>query len=190
MIIEKLIKTLNGCIMLKNKSFSIFQILTAAVFVFIFSFALFNSAYALSNSSIKNKSGKLNKKYYAENKKYVILNLSPDLKGYIDKKNQKVYYYYVKTKQYYYWNEGIWFNSKHLNNIFKITRQNKIPAPLKHGPLLRVKRKKIPAGFAALKVPPKAVSKKLPNAATQHLYNFPLTLHGLIIYQKRFNLND
>ncbi len=182
--------------MLKNKSFSIFQILTGTAFIFIFSFALFNSAHALSNASIKNNSGtkniggKLNKKYYAENKKYVILNLSSDLKGYIDKKNQKVYYYYAKTKQYYYWNEGIWFNSKHLNNIFKITRQNKIPAPLKHGPLLRVKRKKIPAGFAALKVPPKAVSKKLPNAATQHLYNFPLTLHGLVIYQKKFNLND
>jgi hypothetical protein len=182
--------------MLKNKNFSILQISTLTISVFIFSFALFNSAYALSNASIKNnsgiknKSGKLNKKYYAENKKYVILSLSPVLKGYIDKKNQKVYYYYTKTKQYYYWNEGIWFNSKHLNSIFKIASQNRIPAPLKHGPLLRVKRKKIPAGFAALKVPPKAVTKKLPKAATQHLYNFPLTLHGLIIYQKKFNLNN
>ncbi len=182
--------------MLKNKSFSILQMLTVIAFIFIFSFALSNFVYALSgapiknNGGTKNKTGKSNKKYYAENKKYVILNLSPELKGYIDKKNQKVYYYYTKTKQYYYWNEGIWFNSKHLKNIFKITRQNKIPAPLKHGPLLRVKRKKIPAGFAALKVPPKAISKKLPKAATQHLYNFPLTLHGLVIYQKRFNLNN
>ncbi len=178
-------------IMLKDKGFSIFIFLTTITFIFIFSFILSNSAHANSNISNQhndsNKNGKLNKEYYAENKKYLILNLSPHLKGYIYKKNQKVYYYYTKTKRYYYWNEGIWFNSKHLNSMFKITKQNKIPAPLKHGPLLRVKRKKTPAGFAALKVPPKPVKKGIPNAATEHLYDFPLTLHGLVIYQKKFN---
>ncbi|MHB1679941.1 MAG: hypothetical protein ACYCTB_05460 [bacterium] len=179
--------------MLKDKSFSIFIFLTMIIFIFIFPFILSNSAYAVSNLSNqynngnKNKNGKLNKKYFIENKKYVILNIAPHLKGYINKKNQKVYYYYTKTKRYYYWNEGIWFNSKHLKSMFQITRQHKIPAPLKHGPLLRVKRKKTPAGFAALKVPPKHVKKGIPNAATEHLYNFPLTLHGLVIYQKKFN---
>ncbi len=181
--------------MLKNKIFSIFIFLTTITFIFIsvFPFIVSNSVYAASNISNqynngdKNTNTKLNKKYIIENKKYIVLNLSPHLKGYINKKNQKVYYYYTKTNRYYYWNEGIWFNSKHLNSMFKIVNQNKIPVPLKHGPLLRVKRKKTPAGFAALKVPPKPVKKGIPNAATKHLYNFPLAMHGLVIYQKKFN---
>ena len=73
--------------------------------------------------------------------------------------------------------------------MYAITPQNEIPRPFKHGPLLRVKRKKIPAGFAALKVPPRPVKKGPPNAATEHLYNLPLTLHGLVIYQKSLNFN-
>ncbi|MHB1665628.1 MAG: hypothetical protein ACYCT7_10305 [bacterium] len=170
--------------MLKDKGFSIFIFLTTITFIFIFPFILSNSAHAVSNISNQHNDRNIKSKL---NKKYIILNISPYLKSYINKKNQKVYYYFTKTKQYYYWNEGIWFNSKHLNTMFKITRQNKIPAPLKHGPLLRVKRRKTPAGFAALKVPPQPVKKGTPNAATKHLYNFPLTLHGLVIYQKKFN---
>lgn len=125
--------------------------------------------------------------YYTEGKMYIVLKMSKNLKAYINKKNQKVYYYY--NKNYYFWANGIWFNSKEINGMFGITPQDEIPRPLKHGPILRVKRKKIPAGFAALKVPPRPVKKGFPNAATEHLYNLPLTLHGLVIYQKSFNFN-
>ena len=107
--------------------------------------------------------------------------------AYINKKNQKVYYYY--NKFYYFWNNGIWFCSKEITGMFKITPLKDIPEPLRHGPLLRVKKKNVPAGFAALKVPPQPVKHELPNAAAQHLYDLPLTLHGLVIYQKKFNFN-
>lgn len=131
-------------------------------------------------------SGK-SKKYYIESKRFIVLKMSKKLKAYINKKNQKVYYYYNKT--YYFWAKGIWFDSKKIKGMFRITPQSEIPQPLKHGPILRVKRKKIPAGFAALKVPPQPVKHNLPNAAIEHLYNLPLTLHGLVIYQKNFNFN-
>ena len=127
------------------------------------------------------------KKYYTENKKFIMLKMFKNLRAYVNKKNQKVYYNYNRT--YYFWNKGIWFDSKKINGMFKITPPSKIPQPLKHGPLLRVKRKNIPTGFAALKVPPRPVKNGLPNAATEHLYNLPLTLHGLVIYQKNFNFN-
>lgn len=130
---------------------------------------------------------KPSKKYYTESKKFIMLKMSKNLKAYVNKKNQKVYYYYNKT--YYFWEKGIWFDSKKINGMFSITPQSEIPQPLKHGPILRVKRKNIPAGFAALKVPPQPVKHELPYAATEHLYNLPLTLHGLVIYEKNFNFN-
>lgn len=128
-----------------------------------------------------------NKKFYTENKEFIILKISKNLKAYVNKKNRKVYYRYNGT--YYFWNKGIWFDSKKINGMFGIAIQKDIPSPLRHGPLLKVKRKNIPAGFAALKIPPNPVKHSLPNAATRHLYNMPLTLHGLVIYQKRFNFN-
>ena len=149
--------------------------------LFLFSLFLFPT---YSYSAQGTKSGG---KYYTESKKYIMLKMSSDLEAYVNKKNQKVYYLYAK--RYYTWNEGIWFNSRKINGIYKITPQDDIPAPLKHGPLLRVKRKKAPAGFAAVKLPPSAVSSKLPYAVTRHLYDFPLTLHGLIIYQRKFNIS-
>lgn len=145
------------------------------------------SNYAYSKGTDNFSVKKNGKRYYSENNKYIILKMSGNMTAYIGKKNQKVYYYY--NKFYYFWSKGIWFCSKKMNGMFKITPQKDIPEPLKNGPLLRVKRKKVPAGFAALKVPPKPVKHELPGAATRHLYNFPLTLHGLVIYQKKFNFN-
>ncbi len=159
-----------------------------AVFFILIIPELAHSETAMKPSEAgKNKIIK-NKKYYTENKKFIMLKMSKNLKAYINKKNQKVYYYYNKT--YYFWAKGIWFDSKKINGMFSITPQSKIPQPLKHGPILRVKKKNIPAGFAALKVPPQPVKRELPNAATEHLYNLPLTLHGLVIYQKNFNFNN
>ena len=163
----------------KNRLDSILTRLAfAALAVF---FILIIPGFAHSETAAKAK------KYYTENKKFIMLKMSRNLKAYVNKKNQKVYYYYNRT--YYFWNKGIWFDSKKINGMFKITPQSEIPQPLKHGPLLRVKRKNIPAGFAALKVPPQPFKHELPNAATEHLYNLPLTLHGLVIYQKNFNFN-
>ncbi len=142
---------------------------------------------ACSKTGIEYLKSNKNKEYYTENKKFIILKMSKNLKAYIDKKNQKVYYYYGNT--YYLWSKGIWFDSKKLNGMFGITLQRDIPAPLRHGPILRVKRKNIPAGFAALKVPPQPVKNEFPKAATEHLYNLPLTLNGLVIYQINFNSN-
>jgi len=165
----------------KNRLDSILTRLTFAAFAVFFILMIPVSVFAHSDTTVKAK------KYYTENKKFIMLKMSKNLKAYVNKKNQKVYYYYKHT--YYFWNKGIWFDSKKIGGMFKITPQNEIPKPLKHGPLLRVKRKNIPAGFAALKVPPQPVKRGLPNAATQHLYNLPLTLHGLVIYQKNFNFN-
>ncbi|MGC8554507.1 MAG: hypothetical protein ACP5NA_03350 [Candidatus Acidulodesulfobacterium sp.] len=172
-----------------------FLFFAAAVSVFLISVSFYVippaecSAFSASvlngHPSAVKKSKK--KKYYTEGKMYIILKISKNLKAYINKKNQKVYYFY--KKKYYYWANGIWFEAAKINGMYSITPQNGIPHPLKHGPLLRVKRKKIPAGFAALKVPPRPVKKGLPNAATEHLYNLPLTLHGLVIYQKSLNFN-
>ena len=113
--------------------------------------------------------------------------MSEGLKAYINKRSQKVYYCYNDT--YYYWAKGIWFYSKTLGGMFAITPQDEVPPPLRQGPLLRVRKKKIPAGFAALKTPPQAVKSGMPNAATEHLYNLPLTLNGLVIYEKGFDFN-
>ncbi len=146
------------------------------------------SNYAYSKGADNFNVKKNGKKYYSENKKFIILNISSKIRAYINKKNRKVYYHY--NKLYYLWNKGIWFYSKKITGMFTITPQKDIPEPLKHGPLLRVKKKKVPTGFAALKVPPKPVKHELPRAATQHLYNLPLTLHGLVIYQKKFNFNN
>ena len=150
-------------------------------------FFVFSAALSAHSETVAKFQGKTSKKYYTEGKKFIMLKISKNLKAYINKKNQKVYYYYNKV--YYFWSKGIWFNSKKINGMFSITSQREIPQPLKHGPILRVKRKNIPAGFAALKVPPQPVKKGLPNAATEHLYNLPLTLHGLVIYKKSFNFN-
>jgi hypothetical protein len=155
---------------------------------FLFSFLFLNILIAQNVSA--NKNNKENaKKYYHENKNYIILNLSGTLKAFINKKNQKVYYYY--HGRYYTRNKGIWFDSKKINTMFKITKQKNIPKPLRKGPLLMVRRKKISAesGFAAVKVPPAPVKKRLPKAAAGHLYDLPLTMHGLIIYQRKFNFN-
>lgn len=138
-----------------------------------------------SDSAIK--AGREGKYYYKENKKFIILKMSDSLKAYINKKDEKVYYYY--NHAYYYWEKGIWFDSGSLDGMFSITPQGEVPSPLSEGPLLRVRKKKIPAGFAALKVPPKPVKKGMPEAATVHLYNLPLTLHGLVIYENGFDLN-
>lgn len=155
--------------------------------LFLIIFLFLNMLIAQNVSA--NKNNKENaKKHYSENKNYIILNLSRTLTAFINKKNQKVYYYY--NGKYYTWNEGIWFDSKKINRLFKITEQEKIPKSLKKGPLLRVKKKKIPEGFSALKVPPSPVKKGLPKSAANHLYNLPLTMHGLIIYQKKFNFNS
>ncbi len=151
--------------------------------------AAFSASLLLKRQDISGK-GKIiakNPEYYTDGKMYITLKMSKNLKAYINKKNQKVYYYY--KKRYYFWADGIWFEAGRIKGMFSITPQNEVPRPLKHGPLLRVKRKKIPAGFAALKVPPRPVKQELPNAATEHLYNLPLTLHGLVIYQKNFNFN-
>ncbi|MDA8272774.1 MAG: hypothetical protein M0Z72_03420 [Deltaproteobacteria bacterium] len=145
------------------------------------------SSYAYSKGTDNFSVKKNGEKYYSENKKFIILNISGNMTAYINKKNQKVYYYY--NKFYYFWNNGIWFCSKEITGMFKITPLKDIPEPLRHGPLLRVKKKNVPAGFAALKVPPQPVKHELPNAAAQHLYDLPLTLHGLVIYQKKFNFN-
>jgi hypothetical protein len=156
----------------------------AALFIFIVSITV--SAYSSQTVKPSLTAGRKGY-YYIDGKMYIILKITKELKAYINKKNQKVYYYYKKN--YYYWAKGIWFDSKKINGMFSIASQNQIPRPLKHGPILRVQRKKIPAGFAALKVPPHPVKERLPNAATEHLYNLPLTLHGLVIYQKNFNFN-
>ena len=172
-----------------------FLFFAAAVSVFLISASFYAmpsakcSAFSASVLNGRSSAFKKNKKkkYYTEGKMYIMLKISKNLKAYINKKNQKVYYFY--KKKYYYWANGIWFESAKINGMYAITPQNEIPRPLKHGPLLRVKRKRIPAGFAALKVPPRPVKKGLPNAATEHLYNLPLTLHGLVIYQKSLNFN-
>ncbi|MCL4542160.1 MAG: hypothetical protein M1458_00205 [Deltaproteobacteria bacterium] len=145
------------------------------------------SNYAYSKGTDNFNVIKNGKKYYSENKKFIILNISSNIEAYINKKNRKVYYYY--NKFYYFWRRGIWFYSKAIDGMFKIMPQKDIPEPLKHGPILRVKKKKVPAGFAASKVPPKSLKQRLPGAVTRHLYNLPLTLHGLVIYQKKFNFN-
>lgn len=166
---------------LNRTAFLVFFIL-AAVSCLI----LESSNYAFSDAGSAQKTGK---KYYSENHQFIILKISRNIKAYINKKNQKVYYYYNNNKTYYFWNRGIWFYSKKLKSMFKIAPQNDIPQVLRHGPILRVKRKKIPAGFAALKKSPKSVKNELPGAINRHLYNLPLTLHGLVIYQKKFSFN-
>ena len=173
-----------------------FMFFAAAVSVFLISASFYimpsTGCSAFSASVLKGgrlfavKKSKKNR-YYTEGKMYIKLKISKNLKAYINKKNQKIYYFY--KKKYYYWANGIWFEAAKINGMYAITPQNEIPRPFKHGPLLRVKRKKIPAGFAALKVPPRPVKKGPPNAATEHLYNLPLTLHGLVIYQKSLNFN-
>ncbi|MHB1661556.1 MAG: hypothetical protein ACYCTD_05600 [bacterium] len=150
-------------------------------------FILIMPGLACSETAIKPLVSGKSKVYYTDSKRFIVLKMSKKLNAYINKKNQKVYYYYNKI--YYFWAKGIWFDSKKIKGMFSITPQSEIPQPLKHGPILRVKRKNIPAGFAALKVPPQPVKHELPNAATEHLYNLPLTLHGLVIYQKNFNFN-
>ncbi len=184
----------------KNDLIALFIFASLASLVsFIFLFQIFSAAFIASNAyaaglpsgaaNTNNNSNKnnANKNYYSENKKYIILKLTGTLLAYINKNDQKVYYYY--KGKYYLWNKGIWFDSKKISSIFKITKQSRIPAPLKNGPILKVKRKKTPAsGFAVTKVPPPSVKNRLPKAATAHLYNFPLTMHGLVIYEKRFNL--
>ena len=160
-------------------------LISAAFYIMPFAECSAFSASVLNGSSYAVKKSKKNK--YYEGKMYIKLKISKNLKAYINKKNQKIYYFY--KKKYYYWTNGIWFEAAKINGIYAITPQNEVPRPLKHGPLLRVKRKKIPAGFAALKVPPRPIKRGLPNAATEHLYNLPLTLHGLVIYQKKLNFN-
>ncbi len=125
--------------------------------------------------------------YYSESNKYIILKMPNSIEAYINKKNNKVYYRYDRL--YYLWNKGIWFNSEKITGMFKITPQKDIPEQLRGGPLLRVKRKKNPVGLAILKVPSKPVKHRLPRSVAEHLYNLPLTLHGLVIYQKKFNFN-
>lgn len=127
------------------------------------------------------------KNYVSESKNFILLKISGNMTAYINKNNRKVYYLF--GNKFYFWRKGIWFDSDNIGGLFKITSQNDIPLPLRHGPLLRVKRKKIPAGFAALKVPPSEVEHKLPKAVTVHLYDLPLTMNGLVIYQKKLDFN-
>lgn len=125
--------------------------------------------------------------YYSENNKYITIKMPDNIDAYINKKNKKVYYRH--NRLYYFWNRGIWFYSKKITGMFKITPQKDIPKQLTGGPLLKVKRKKIPAGLAILKVPSKSARHRLPRSVAGHLYNLPLTLHGLVIYQKKFDFN-
>ena len=192
------IKYKSGVIMYERRmeiSIKFFLFFGAALSIFLISAAFYvmpsAECSAFSASVLNGRPSAFKKsrknKYYTEGKMYIMLKISKNLKAYINKKNQKVYYFY--KKKYYYWAKGIWFEARKINGMPVITPQSEIPMPLKHGPLLRVKRKNIPAGFAALKVPPVPVKKGLPNAATEHLYNLPLTLHGLVIYRQNLNFN-
>lgn len=158
-----------------------FFFLLASLVIFLWA----KNAYSANNN--KDLGSFKSKNYYTESKKFIILKVSNDLNAYINKKNQKVHYLY--KGKFYIWNRGIWFYSKTLSGRPKVVQQDKIPAPLKNGPLLRVKKKKIPVGFAASKIPQRKERAKLPSAVTEHLYNLPLTLHGLVIYEYPLNFN-
>ena len=63
-------------------------------------FFVLSAALSAHSETVAKLPGKSSKKYYTEGKKFIMLKISKNLEAYVNKKNQKVYYYYHKA--YYF----------------------------------------------------------------------------------------